>query len=92
MSLYQHFITLFHKSKFRAMKPFKRLLCRRAEKNLELSQTSKMTLLEKLDRRFKNTNCFYNLTFDRLLETFIKYQLKTTVITDRLDQNRYRLV
>ena len=29
---------------------------------------------------------------DHFLETFIAYQLKTTVIADRLDKNRYRLV
>ena len=29
---------------------------------------------------------------DHFLETFIKYQLEKTVIEDRLDQNRYRLV
>ena len=29
---------------------------------------------------------------DQFLEIFIKYQLKTTVIEGRLDQNSYRLL
>ena len=35
------------------MKPFKWLLCRRAEKNSEVCQTSKMELLEKIVKIFK---------------------------------------
>ena len=35
------------------MKPFKWLLCRRTEKNSEVSQTSKMELLEKTVKIFK---------------------------------------
>ena len=46
-------VTLFYKSKFR-MQPFKRLLCIRAEKNLELSKTSKMEPLEKIVKIFCN--------------------------------------
>ena len=146
------YYTLFYKSKFWAMWLFKRLLCRRAEKNSELSQASKMELLQKIVKRFKYVNYFCNklrlrclirfeytseeysgniqktnlrqsflqrcrqwdsnfdaierkfegkhycnlpkmdASSDRFLKTFIKHQLKTTVIADRLDQNRYRLV
>ena len=36
------------------MQPFKWLLCRRAEKNSEAIQTSKMELLEKIVKIFKD--------------------------------------
>ena len=39
---------------------FKRLLCRRAEKNSELSQTSKMELFQKIAKRFIYINYFCN--------------------------------
>ena len=39
------------------MWPFKRLLCKRAEKNSDLNQTSKMELLEKIAKRFKDYFC-----------------------------------
>ena len=35
-------------------------MCRRAEKNSELSQTSKMKLLEKIVKRFKGNTYFCN--------------------------------
>ena len=52
-SLYHCCITFFYESKIRAMKPFKCLLCRGADKNSELSQASKMELLEKIVKVFK---------------------------------------
>ena len=42
------------------MQPLKRLLCKRAEKNSELSQTSKMELLEKIVKRVEEINYFCN--------------------------------
>ena len=41
------------------MYPFKRLLCRRAKNNSELSQTSKMELLEKIVERLKDINYIF---------------------------------
>ena len=42
------------------MLPFKRLSCRRAGKYSALSQTSKMKLLEKTVKRFKDISYFWN--------------------------------
>ena len=52
------------------MQPLKWLLCRKAEKNWELSQTSKMELLEKLVKRFKDVNYFCNKLHRRRLTGF----------------------
>ena len=42
------------------MEPFKRRLCRGAEKNSGFSQTSKMEFSEKIVKRFKGINYFCN--------------------------------
>ena len=32
-----------------------------------------------------------DISYDHFSETFVKYELKTTIITDRLDHIKYRL-
>ena len=46
-------------------------MCKRAEKNSELSQTSKTELLDKIVKRFKDINYFRNkLAINRCLTGF----------------------
>ena len=54
-SLYQQFIALFYKGKFRALQAY-----RRAESKSEFSQTSKMKLIDEIVKRFKDINYFCN--------------------------------
>ena len=46
------------------------LLCIKAEKNLEVSKRSRMELLEKIVKIFKNTNYFSNNIYLRRLTGF----------------------
>ena len=69
-SLYQWFITVFYKSKIKAISPFKRLLCRISEKNSEPSQTFKMKHLERIVKKFKDRHCFCDKFHLRFLGLF----------------------